>query len=256
MKVLVLDIETAPLLADVWQLFKANVGINQIRKNGYIMCWAAKWLHDDSVYYASCRERGEKDEKSVLKELVKLIRKADVVVGHNGDNFDMKWIRTRMLYHGMKPLPPVKQVDTYKVAKKFFRLHSNKLAFLADYLKCSPKKQHLKFPGHELWTECTLGNPEAWDEMEEYNVQDVESLEEVYLKLIPWDKGINFNLSGDLEEMRCPKCGGLHLQKRGYAYTNVSKFQRYRCNECGGWSRGRTNLLTKEARKNILTNIS
>lgn len=259
-KILFLDIETAPILADVWGLWKNNVGLNQIRKNGYIMSWAAKFLNEDATYYCDCRENGEGDEKAVIKALVKMIKQADVVVGHNGDNFDMKWIRTRMVYHGLKPLPPVKQLDTLKMLKGQFRMHSNKLEFAATFLGCSPKKKHLKFPGHEMWTECTLGNLEAWDEMEEYNIQDIVTLEEVYLKLRPWTKNspVNASLYVDDDAPRCPKCGGKHLRKRGFAYTGISKFQRYQCmaDGCGGWSRGRTNVLGKDKRKGVLVNVS
>ena len=35
----------------------------------------------------------------------------------------------------------------------------------------------------------------------------------------------------------CPKCGSQHVNKRGFAETNVGKFQRYRCDDCGSWSR-------------------
>ena len=257
-KILSLDIETSPILADVWNLWKQNVGLNQIRKNGYIMTYAAKFLDEDYVYYDSCRRRGPKDEKRLLKTLRDLINRADVVVAHNGDNFDLKWIRAQMVFHGLKPIPPIKQVDTLKIAKQQFRFHSNRLEFLANFLGCAPKKKHEKFPGHELWTQCTLGNKEAWDEMLDYNIQDVITLEEVYLKLRPWTKGgaLAPNLGINEEGHVCPKCGGKHLQRRGYAYTNVSKFQRYRCNDCGGWSRGRTNVIDKERRKSLLTNVT
>ena len=90
--------------------------------------------------------------------------------------------------------------------------------------------------------------------MEKYNKFDVLSLEELYHILIPWDTSINFNLYHDREDNIC-KCGSSDLYKRGYAYTAVSKFQRYRCKECGAEVRGRVNLFSKSKRKSLKVGI-
>jgi transposase-like protein len=42
-------------------------------------------------------------------------------------------------------------------------------------------------------------------------------------------------LSG--EHLRCPNCGSVDIERRGYAYTTVSRFQRFVCKSCGKWSR-------------------
>ena len=258
LKILIFDIETAPGLGDIWHCWKANIGVKQLRDRGFIMSWAAKFLDEDYVYYDSCRSFGKAEEKRILETFKEVIEKADVVVAHNGDNFDMKWIRAQMLYHNMEPVPPIKQVDTLKIAKQQFRFMHNRLEYLANFLGCTPKDQHKEFPGHELWSECLAGNQKAWDEMIKYNIQDVITLEEIYLKLRPWTKGgaLAPNLGINDEGHVCPKCGSHHVQRRGFAYTNVSKFQRYKCNDCGGWSRGRTNVVNKERRKTLLTNVT
>ena len=46
--------------------------------------------------------------------------------------------------------------------------------------------------------------------------------------------------------MVCPNCASSNLGKRGFTYTNVSKFQRYICKDCGAWSRGRSNLANRD----------
>jgi hypothetical protein len=117
---------------------------------------------------------------------------------------------------------------------------------------CKKKKlSHKKFPGFELWRECLKGNMEAWEEMRIYNIMDVLSLEELYTKLIPWDKTISFAVYSDEEEMKC-NCGNKKLQKRGFNYSNIGKFQRYFCTKCGSWYSGRANLLSKEKRSVML----
>jgi len=256
-KILLLDIETAPHLGYMWGLFKQNVGLNQVKKTGYIMSWAAKWMGNKKVYYADTKHGNEGAERGMLLKLQPLLEEADIVIGHNGDGFDMKWIRGRFLYHRLPIIPPMKQIDTLKIAKGQFRLMSNKLEHIADLLGVAPKEQHKAFPGFELWAECIQGNGAAWKEMKSYNKQDVITLEAVYIEMLPWAKAHpnigNFIADG---EMRCTKCGSADLHKRGFAYTNVGKFQRYQCQDCGGWSRDRTSIHNKGQRGALLMNIA
>lgn len=258
MRILIFDIETCFDVAAVWNAWKQNIAPSQVLQEGRILSYAAKWYGEDEVIYDEAFDLTQQAERNLLKSFAKLARKADVVVAHNGDNFDLKWIRTQMISHGLKPLAPVKSIDTLKLAKQQFRFRHNRLDFIAKKLGCTPKAQHSKFPGHELWDQVYKGNPEARREMLEYNIQDVLTLEEVFTKLQPWTRGgvPNMGVKENSDSLVCPKCGGKHLHKRGYTYTTVSKFQRYRCNSCGGWSRGRTNLLTQSGRKNVLAHIS
>src|SRR5579859_6885022 len=96
------------------------------------------------------------------------------------------------------------------------------------------KVQHA---GHRLWVQCMAGDPAAWKKMETYNKQDVILLDGLYRRLQPWIPG-HPSWASFLEEDVCPKCGSPKLQKRGFAYTQQSVFQRYQCQGCGGWSRG------------------
>lgn len=117
------------------------------------------------------------------------------------------------------------------------------------------KLKHGKFPGMELWNECMRGNNEAWDEMEEYNIHDVLSLEELLFILAPWTNTLpNVNLYHDGTEEHC-FCGNHEWEHDGYAYTNLSKFDKFRCTSCGAERRGRTNLLSKEKRTALRMNV-
>ena len=46
MNILLLDIETSPVVAWVWGLRDQNVGLNMIKEDWYVLSWAAKWLGD------------------------------------------------------------------------------------------------------------------------------------------------------------------------------------------------------------------
>ena len=85
--ILILDIETSPNLAYVWRAYKENIGYNQFVNHSTIMCWAAKWLTQDRVFYDTCKD---KSEKEVVTNLCSLLDAADIVVAHNGDKFDIR----------------------------------------------------------------------------------------------------------------------------------------------------------------------
>lgn len=109
--------------------------------------------------------------------------------------------------------------------------------------------------GFELWLECLRQNEEAWAEMRKYNIQDVLTLEEVYTKMRPWIRNHpNVGVLKEEHDTVCPKCGSARLVHRGYATTSVGKYQRYRCSDCGGWSRSRFSVYPKEKRKALLVN--
>lgn len=248
----IIDIETAPKVAYVWRFFKEMIGAKQVLDHGHIMSFAAKKLGSDEIIYV---ENRKDDDKYITQELISVLDDADIVVAHNGDKFDLPTINGRALVHGLKPPSPYKTIDTLKVAHKEFKFERNNLEYLAQVLGCAPKGGHAKFPGFELWLECLRQNDEAWAEMKEYNIQDVLTLEEVYLKMRPWIR--NHPNVGVLEENAahtCPKCGSKHLVSRGYTTTSVGKFQRYRCSDCGGWSRARYTVYPKDKRQALLVN--
>jgi hypothetical protein len=255
-KVLILDIETAPILGNVWSIWQQNVGLNQIERDWYILSFGAKWLGQDKViYYDQSRAAEIEDDTVLLGKLWKLLDEADIMVAHNGKQFDAKKINARFILAGMSPPSPYKVVDTLLIAKAQFKFTSNKLEYLADKLNTKYKKlSHAKYPGFSLWKGVMAGDKAAWAEMRTYNEHDVLSLEELYLILRPWDrKHPNVDVYDDTHEgTACPVCGSHHLQKRGWHTTNVGKYQRYACNGCGAWSHARTPVNTKGKRRGLL----
>lgn len=250
-KILFLDIETAPILGYVWGLFDQNVGLNQIHTDWHILSWAAKWQGEDKMMYMDQRNaRDLENEKVILEGIWKLLDEADIVVGHNSKRFDVKKLNARFLIHKMQPPSPFRQIDTLTIAKKYFAMTSNKLEYLADKLGCKLKKMKTKkFPGFELWKECLAKNKEAFKEMELYNKRDVDVLEEVYDRLIPWDNSINFAVYNGGQHV-CT-CGSTDLRNKGVTVTNSGIFQRYKCKKCGKPFQDKINELTPEQRKAI-----
>lgn len=251
-KILIFDIETAPILGHVWSIWEQNVGLNQIKSDWHLLSWAAKWLGapPNEVMYLDQRDaKNIEDDKVLLSGIWRLLDEADVVITQNGINFDVKKLNARFILNGFPPPSPFKHIDTKIIASKRFGFTSNKLEYMTDKLCTKYKKlKHPKFEGFDLWKECLAGNPKAWAEMEKYNKHDVLSLEELYTKLAPWDGYLDFNLYHDDTQTTCP-CGCTKFEKRGFAYTASGKFQQYRCTKCGAWTRGKENLFTPEKRK-------
>jgi len=256
MKALFVDIETSPILADVWGLWENNVGLNQIVKDWHLLSWSAKWLGDPAskIMYADQRTaKNIEDDSKILSKLWVLMDEADIIITQNGKKFDVKKMNARFIYHGFPPPSSFKQIDTCEIAKKRFGFTSNKLEYMTDKLCTKYKKlKHKKFPGHEMWTECIKGNLAAWKEMEKYNKHDVLSLEELYKRLIPWDNSVNFNVYSDDEVTKC-SCGSTQFQRNGFFYSAIGRYQRYRCSKCGAEMRDRNNDFSKSKKKSLRT---
>lgn len=237
-KILLFDIETSPNLSYVWGKWEQN--ILSVKENWYMISFCAKWLDKKQILchslpdYSGYKKDKTNDHKLVV-ELWKLFNQADIIIAHNGDEFDIKKANALFLKHGLKPPTPYKTVDTKKVAKKYFRFDSNSLDDLGQYLQLGRK---LKHPGFDLWLGCMVGDSSAWNLMVRYNKQDVTLLEKVYLTMLPWmTNHPNLNLLHDTLHS-CPNCGSDKLQSRGFVMTRTAKYQRYQCQDCGSWHRG------------------
>lgn len=251
-KILFIDIETKPILAQVWRLWDQNVGLNQIEQDWSILSFCAKWKGSEEVIYMDLAGQDDFEDDSILLDsLWRLLNEADFVVGQNSKRFDVKKIFARFVLNGLPKPSHFRQIDTMEIAKRQFGFTSNKLEYMTDKL-CTvyKKKKHMAFAGHTLWAECLKGNPLAWAEMKDYNIYDVLSLEELYDILSSWDDKLpNFDVYVD---------GILDMSvwiEDGFHYSNFGKYQRYRNIETGVQRRSRVNELSKEKRKTLLSNI-
>ena len=235
-KILFIDIETAPSLGWVWQKYDTNV--IDFKSDWYVLSFAYKWAGDSEVTAVGLvdfprYDRDRENDKQLIKKLWRLLDEADVVIGHNGDRFDLPKINTRFLTHGLQPPTPYRTVDTLKIARNNFAFDSNKLDDLGRYLGIGRKLPHT---GFHLWKGCMSGDRESWATMLKYNSHDVELLEKVYYLVRAWDKkhpAVNLG-----QRDTCPKCGSTNVQKRGFNFTISSQSQRYQCKQCHGWFAG------------------
>ena len=245
-RILLLDIETAPNKVFTWGLFDQNIATNQVMETSYVLCWAAKWYGERDIMFDSVKKSGM---KVMLGRMHKLLNDAEIIVHYNGIKFDIPTLNKEFIQAGFAPPAPYKQVDCMKEVKRMFRFQSNKMDFVARALKIGAKGKH---EGFDLWVKCMEGDAAAWGRMERYNRQDVKLLEALYKKLRPWIEK-HPNLGAYEDAMVCPACASPKKQKRGFAVTQMMKYPRYHCQNCGKWYRG--NKSTSHRRGERAANI-
>jgi len=202
-KRLFFDIETSPNLVFSWNVgHEVRIGHDNIVKERAIICICYKYEGSDKVYSLTW-DKG--DDKKMLEKFASVINTADEVIGHNSDNFDIKWVRTRCIYHGIPMTHEIKSIDTLKASRGKFRFNSNKLDYLGKYLGVGEK---METGGFDLWKDIILKNSKkALTKMVSYCKQDVVLLEKVFQKLNPYipvktNAAVMFHRSA----IACPEC--------------------------------------------------
>ena len=235
-KILFFDIETAYIRAAVWSRWNINVNMSQVMEDWYVLCWSAAWAGEDFVmsdalhYHPAAYGANPRDDREVLQSIWNLLDEADIVVAHNGNRFDIPKLNARFIKHGMGPTSPVKVVDTLRVAKRSFKFTSNRLDDLGDYLGVGRKIP----TDFKLWADIIERHDrKAFDRMVAYCEQDVQLLEDVYLKLRPWDKTHPSTVALDADEPRCNVCNSTRILKNGTYDTQAQRYQKFKCGDCG-----------------------
>lgn len=251
-KILLLDIETSLMSVLCWGIWEQNINIDAIVEDWHMLSWSAKWLFDEDILSdaLTSEEAINHDDFRISSSIWKLLDKADAVVTHNGNNFDLKRLNTRFIKHDMLPPRPYQSIDTLKIAKEHFNFSSNKLDYINEFLGL-PRKKDTKF---DLWIRCFYGDPGALHEMELYNRGDAEILEDLYLRFRPFIKGHpNLNLWSEDNVSVCPNCGSDKLKWEGnHYYTYTGRYAQFRCGNCGANGRSRVLDLDKEKRTSVV----
>lgn len=180
-KRLFFDIETSPNVVFSWRIGnKISLSHDNIIDERAIICVCWKWEGEDKTHSLQWNKG---DDKDLLQKFAKIIDSADEVVGQNSDRFDIKWLRTRAIFHNIPISPKFNSIDTLKMAKQGFNFNNNRLDYMGKYLGLGGKNE----TGYSLWKDIILSNSkEAMFTMIEYCKKDVILLEEVYQKLKPF----------------------------------------------------------------------
>ena len=103
-----------------------------------------------------------RNDKRIVVGLWKMLDEADIIIGHNAKNFDVKKSNTRFIANGLTPPSPYQIIDTLEVSKKHFAFTSNRLDFLGEFLEGKGKIK----TDFKLWRDCDNGHADAIDTMQ------------------------------------------------------------------------------------------
>lgn len=251
-KILFYDLEVSPRLG--WYYGTYDVTPIKEERQPILLSVAWKWLGEKETHCLTLYDRQLVDpfnDKMLVNELWNLLDEANIVIGHNSKRFDDKMANFFFLKHNMSPPSPYQEFDTLQTAKKYFKFDCNKLDYLGRTL-VGEGKTDLTYG--DCWEDLLTGNKKekkrASETMKIYNKNDVDLLEKIYYKILPWATNHpNVALSAGQEHI-CPRCGkASEFQVRAYRRTGlqVNAIQ-YQCKNCKSYV---TRRLTKEEREEL-----
>ncbi len=224
------DIETSPNIGLFWEAgYKKNIDVSNIVKERAIICICYKWEDEKTVYYLTWDSK--QCDKAMLTKFIEVANLASELVGHNGDKFDLAWIRTRCLFHKIEMFPKYTTIDTLKVARSKFKFNSNKLNYIAQYLGIGQKIK----TEYTLWKDILLKKDKvSMAKMVKYCQKDVVLLEKVF-KLLRghMEHKFHYGVAFGQDRGSCPECGSDDIIRNctRYTATGVKKIQ-YKCKTC------------------------
>jgi len=255
-KILLFDVETAPMEIWSWGIRDQYLGHFQIKEEWFVISWAAKWLFGDEIMFdcVTPAESLAKNDMRVLKGIHDLFEEANVVVAHNAARFDVRKLNYRFITHGYFKPSPYSVIDTLKQAQKHFAASSHKLDHLTKTFGLSQKEE----TNFQLWVDCCEGSQTQLDRMMSYNISDVNALEGLYLFLRPWmTSHPNVAMLRGIKENACANCGSTELDWSIKNYPTPSgSFRAARCMDCGAICRSRFSAVTKEERASSLVSVA
>lgn len=230
-KRLYFDCEVSPNIVYTWNVgYDLKIDYTNIIQERAIICISYKWEGDSKTHTIKWKNG---DDKQLVKDFMAIILTADEVVGHNGDRFDLKWFRTRCIYHGIKSLPEFKSIDTLKISRNKFKFNSNRLDYIAQFLGFGGKIS----TDFNLWKRVLAGEAKALVEMCTYCENDVIILEKVYKKLEGYTpKKTHVGVAVGNDKCSCPTCGSTKTVSDGNYVSSAGTIKKkMNCKVCNSY---------------------
>ncbi len=252
-KILLWDIETSLLLTATFQRFSHSpIPYAMVFQEWFVISAQFKWLTEKKTHVVSLLDDKKRfdndpaDDYHIIKVLRDLLDEADIVIAHNGDHFDWKKFKAKLIYHKIKPPRKPTMIDTYKESKSA-HFTSRKLGDLCEYLDLDHQKV-----SHRLgeWLQATLPygtfrkskgkiikvtkaskKTAIYHISHEYGKYDIPALESLYKELRPYmsrHPNLNQYYADGID--RCTNCGSSDISPHG---KNGHGRKTYICNPCG-----------------------
>lgn len=169
-----LDIETSNLKADF----------------GIVLAWCLLNDNGDIIWGTIDKEldidTGTED-KRLIASCIGAMKFYDRIITHYGTYFDIPFLRSRALIHGLAfpEYGTLWHTDTWKMAKRTLCFHSNRQNCIAEGLYGKTQKTRIS---HPAWRKAMLGDDRAALEVLDHCKKDVSELRKNYRTLLPYYK--------------------------------------------------------------------
>jgi len=232
MKRLFFDLETSPCIGFFWKPgYKLNISHDNIISENAVICASYKWQDEKKVHTLTWNKG---DDKKLLEKFLPIAMRADEIIAHNGDRYDIPWLNTRALKHGIGPVPIWKTVDTLAIARKRFRFNSNRLDYIGKFLFGEGKIE----TSFGLWRDIVMNNcPKAMKKMVKYCEKDVVLLQNVWEEIEKYHNvKSHVGVLAGKERWSCPHCASENVSKSKTRTTAGGGIQhQMKCNDCGSY---------------------
>lgn len=257
----IFDVETLPLVGLMFEMYDQNFNFDALLSEGGLLSWSGKYLFSSAMYSDILTPdeithdkhyNFQFDTYRISSSLWAFMNSCDIIIGHNSKDFDRKVANTAFQDHRLGGVR-YRDIDTYKIIVENFKLPSKSLAYVN-------KRWGIRSKGHtggmKLWKKCLAGDVQALEQMLNYNEGDVLATESLFWEVHSYARNLpNFSTYSHDETTVCNTCRSENFYRNGWWYTDLAKFERYRCDDCGSNLRGRKNTLPKSKVKSLLSRV-
>lgn len=241
-KILILDVERLPgITKQYWwdrgDLKNRYIHYETVERSPRTTIVCAKWYDQPDVIRLCEWDQGGR--KKFLRNVHRLMSRADVIVGHNIDNADLPWLAGDLhIEANLPPLPPIKSIDTLKVLRRQFKSGApfKSLDAFCQIVGITAKSD--KYDARAMERAVTDKSEKDRKRLVDYCVGDVLATQGLYDFLRPYIPNHPALFINGEDSLRiCHRCG--HDTKpipRRYV-ANVLTYSMQRCTHCGGYSR-------------------
>jgi len=171
-RILILDIETSSLAAD-----------------GGIIVGAGIMTEAGRGEYFEAKRTDQ--EKKLLTNLLRRLDSCDAIVTWSGRGFDIPFLTTRLLKHGLDPRLVLRKMhlDLNEVVKSRLRLTFTYLDHVCDFFQVKRDKGPMGLDVPHLYVRALEGDGSALKSIRDHCMDDLQATRQVFLKLRPLLEG-------------------------------------------------------------------
>jgi uncharacterized protein YprB with RNaseH-like and TPR domain len=170
-----------------------KIGIFDLEMSGFfadgaiLLCCSSKQYENKAITCVRADsfpnwKKNRTDEKDFIQAVCDELDKYDILIAHNGERFDKKFLNAKCLQYKIKPILRFKKlIDPVQLSWRHLKLGRNTLAALIDYLEIPVKKTPIEL---HKWMKASMeGHKPSMDLICEHCDYDVKTLEFVYDRL-------------------------------------------------------------------------